>query len=252
MEDRFRALVAQVRDLPPEQQVEFWSRRGPGEWSSMRRGFTNAPFHWEWYRLMMSETRCVTIAPREHAKTEVWTINQTAWRSIYQPGTYTYVFGNTLDQAKKLKARIDAAIAETSPDLLVRMPIRTSEESEYANGSFVVVAGAGKAVRGAHPDIIIGDDVLEEGTCATSHQRKKTEKWWMGTVANMAHPGTQRTIGGKRIWFPATKVFLVGTPFHRSDLLMSMRENPMYSFHRYAAEFAERDLVKGSLAVEAA
>jgi hypothetical protein len=48
---------------------------------------------------------------------------------------------------------------------------------------------------------------------------------------------------------PATRIMLVGTPFHQQDLLMGMRDNPIYSFRRYKAEFAESDLVDG-LAVE--
>jgi hypothetical protein len=51
---------------------------------------------------------------------------------------------------------------------------------------------------------------------------------------------------------PATKVHLVGTPFHQQDLLMSMRSNPVYEFRRYAAEFDPADLVPGTTAVEVA
>ena len=36
---------------------------------------------------------------------------------------------------------------------------------------------------------------------------------------------------------PATRIRLVGTPFHTDDLLMSMRRNPVWAFYRYAAEF---------------
>ena len=68
----------------------------------------------------------------------------------------------------------------------------------------------------------------------------------------MAHPGTWRALGpNNRVWLPPTKVFLVGTPFHRAELLMAMRDNALYGFRRYAAEDEEHDLVDG-LAVEVA
>src|SRR5699024_1388415 len=97
----------------------------------------------------------------------------------------------------------------------------------------------------AHPDIIIGDDVLEEAYCLTSYQRQKTRDWWFGTVSNMAHPGTIRHHRGLRIGVGATRVFIVGTPFHSQDLLMSMRDNSMYHFRRYAGEYDPASIVDG-------
>lgn len=88
----------------------------------------------------------------------------------------------------------------------------------------------------------------------TDHQRKATARWWFGTVGGMSHPGTVRAIGRgqqvQRVRMPPTRVHLVGTPFHRQDLLMGMRENPLYEFRRYAAESDPGDAVPGSLAVE--
>lgn len=226
--------------------LEWAKTANPGVWAQVERHYTNAPFHDEWYRLAVTQTRCVIVAPREHAKTECLTVNCTAWRSIYQPGTWTYVFANIDDQAKKLKERIDSAIYETVPELYDNAETMTATESVYANGSRVSTAGAGKAVRGAHPDVIIGDDVLEEKYCLTALQRKKTERWWLGTVGGMSHPGTLRLLPDRtRVTMPPTRVFLVGTPFHASDLLLGMRHNPIYRFYRYAAEYDTNDLVLG-------
>ncbi len=44
---------------------------------------------------------------------------------------------------------------------------------------------------------------------------------------------------------PGTRIFLVGTPQHQNDLLMSMRENPTYHWRRYAAEFDLDERPKG-------
>lgn len=237
--------MALTADLPARQGIELLCRESPGVWSEERRGFKNADFHWEWYRYAAKAHRLAVVAPRDFAKSEVFTVNATAHRCIYQPALWTYIFAATADQGEKIKERIDQAILQTKPDLYNYAERTASKESIYANGARVTVAGAGKAVRGAHPDVIIGDDVLEESTSLTSYQRKKTSDWWFGTVSNMAHPGTYRTYRGVRLQFPSTRVFLIGTPFHANDLLMSMRDNPMYHFRRYAAEYDPRQLVDG-------
>lgn len=241
------AAVQALLAMPVEKIDAVLCRAHPGVWAERRRGFTNAPFHWEWYEFALTCRRGALIAPREFAKTETVTVNVSAWRLIYQPGCYVFVFAATEDLAMELKERIDSAIEEVEPDLVLRARMKNKTQTVYANGSRVRVAGAGKAVRGAHPDYIIGDDVLEEEACLTSYQRDKTARWWKGTVSNMAHSGVHRKIRGTkdRTWFPPTRILIVGTPFHDSDLLMSMRVNPMYRFRRYAAEYRHEDLVDG-------
>lgn len=245
-------LPEQFRNLPADQVEEALCRAHPGVWAERRRGFVNAAFHWEWYDLILTEKRSATVAPRDHAKTEVFTINQTAWRSIYFPGTWTYVFTAVKDQAEQLKERIDAAIEEVEPQLVHRARTNTKKSTVYSNWSRVTVAGAGQAVRSAHPDVIIGDDVLEEARCRTALMRRRTKDWWSGTVGGMAHSGTMRRIGGgQKVWMPPTRIYLIGTPFHADDLLLAMKKNPLYRFRRYAAEFDPAEL-KDGLALEVA
>jgi hypothetical protein len=244
-------LPAGLADLPVGQVEDLICRANPGVWAERKLGFVNAPFHWEWYRLMVEEQRLCVIAPREHAKSEVFTVNGSAWRACHWPGWWTYVFAATGDQAKELKARIDAAIMSVRPELVLGASVNTKTESRYANGARVTVAGAGKSVRGAHPDTIIGDDVLEEHLSLTEHQRKKTTNWWFGAVGGMAHPGTTRMVRGHgRVRFPPTQIRLVGTPFHSQDLLMSTAKNLLWHYRRYAAEFDTAQLVPGTHAVE--
>jgi len=242
-EDHFAALGR----LSADDALELMCKANLGVWTARRRGLEMSALHWEWCDLRMRRNRLAVVAPREHSKSETFTVNGTAWECLYKPGIWTYVFASTGDQATEMLSRIKIAVLECAPWM---NPVRdTSMEVVFRNGSRVNVAGGGKGVRGAHPDVIIGDDVLEEGSSMTAFQRRKMERWWFGTVGGMAHPGTLRTIGQKKVWMPPTRVFLVGTPFHERDLLMNMRENPMYEYRRYAAEFDDRDLVDG-LAVE--
>lgn len=246
------AIPAALANLTQPQLDEMLCRANPGVWAERRRGFHNAPFHFEWYRFGMRVSRGCLIAPRDHSKSETFTVNLPTWRAIYHPGWWTYIFAATADQAFALKARVDQAMLETAPDLYNGATVLSRHESIYANGSRLNAAGAGKAIRGAHPELIIGDDVLTDATAGTEHQRRKIDKWWFGTVGGMAHPGTTRRVPDHgRVNFPATQVILVGTPFHSQDLLMMMRRNPVYTYRRYAAEFDDTQLVDGSWAVEA-
>jgi hypothetical protein len=224
-----------LSELRTEEAIELACRASLAVWAERKRSLVHAPLHWEWCELAQTTVRLCVVAPREHAKSETFTVNQTAWRCEYTPGLEAYVF--------------DDAVEETAPWMF---PVREKNESMtvYRNLSQVRVAGSGKGVRGEHPDLIVGDDVMEETTALTSYQRRKLARWWHGTVGGMAHPGTWRMIGGTRRWFPPTRVHLVGTPFHQQDLLLAMSGNPMYEFRRYAAEFDPTDLVPGTLAVE--
>jgi hypothetical protein len=240
-----------LRSLPITELREMLCRANPGVWAEQKRGFTNAPFHDEWYSLMINERRLCVVAPREHAKSETFTVNGTAWRSCYRPGWWTYAFAATADLAAELKARIDTAVMEADPHLVLNARSLSKMETIYANGSRITVAGVGKSVRGAHPDTVCGDDVLDDSSAGTEHQRRKMETWWFGAIGGMSHPGTSRMIKGYgRLTYPPTQVFLVGTPFHSQDLLMKMRQNRLYHFRRYAAEYDPDDLVPGSWAVE--
>ena len=256
------AILDRIRKIPTDDALELACKAHLGVWAERKRGFTHADVHWEWNELAMTKNRLAVCAPREHAKSETFTVNQAAWRIIYEPGIWVYVFAQTGEQAQMMKGRIDAAVSEAAPWLTDRdqpgddkaFIEKNTTHSMYANYSMVDCAGSGKAVRGVHPDVIIGDDVLEEGNCLTSMQRKRIERWWFGSIGGMAHPGTTRTLGrtGVRVPMPPTRVHLVGTPFHAQDLLMNMKENPLYEFRRYAAEYDPHDLVPGTMAVEVA
>lgn len=251
------AGLARFQALSPEEQRRRLMAASPAAWAQLARGFTNAPFHTEWYQVAERYSRAAIIAPRDHGKSEALTINRACWHMIYREGTWVLVFAATMDQAQAIKARVDEVLEETAGHLMMgartSRHIRNARETRLLNSSRITVGSAGKAVRGGHPDLIIGDDVLEEKTCLTKHQRDKTARWWNGTVANMAHSGTVRRLpSGIKKRMPPTRITLVGTPFHRSDLLMSMRDNDLYAFRRYAAEYDPERLPQpgASLAVE--
>lgn len=238
----------------PDELRELLCKQSLGVWTQEKMKLPMSPLHWEWCRIRQTEKRIAVVAPREHAKSETFTVNGTAWESIYTPGLWTYIFAQTFDQSKEMLQKVRKAIMVANPDL-VRNAIEDNKTTlQLSNYAKIQCAGAGKATRGVHPDVIVGDDVLSDGSASTLKQREDVRKWFFGAVGGMAHPGTTRTLGeGKKsvsLWFPPSRVYLVGTPFHQQDLLMDMRKNPVWRFRRYAAEFHPDDLVPGTMAVE--
>lgn len=241
-------------EADPEELIELMARASLGFWTQERMKLPMSPLHWEWCKIRQTEKRIAIVAPREHAKSETFTVNGTAWESVYTPGLWTYIFAQTNEQAKGMLAKVRRAIQIVAPELVRHAIVDNKEYLQLSNYAVIQCAGAGKATRGVHPDVIIGDDVLSDSSAATKKQREDVRKWWFGAVGGMAHPGTDRTLGeGKNsvtLRFPPSRVYLVGTPFHQQDLLMDMRENPVWKFRRYAAEFDLNDLVDGTMAVE--
>src|SRR5687768_11726901 len=73
----------------------------PALFVATRLGFPDIPaFHQEWFTLALTTPRLCVVAPRGHGKSFVLTVALTAWSSIYSPGTWTYVFAQTGDQAE--------------------------------------------------------------------------------------------------------------------------------------------------------
>lgn len=245
-------------DLPVDQAIAAACRAHLGVFSERKLGLVLADLHWEWCDIAMEWSRGCVIAPREHGKSVTFAVNATVWESLNSPGLWTYIFSETMEQAQAKLAQVKATMELVAPLMVAGAFQDSMRQIEFANGSMVTVAGAGKSVRGDHPDRIVGDDVLEEEGALSELGRKRMQRWWFGTIGGMAHPGTTRKVR-TRWWddrvllkMPPTRIMLVGTPFHERDLLMSMRTNPLYRFRRYAAEFDPVELrVPGSLAVEA-
>jgi hypothetical protein len=229
-----------------EQILHEAAKHDMGVWAEVKRGYTNAAFQWEWYELAQTARRLALIAPREHGKSEILTVNNAAWHALHNPGFWIYIFCNSGDQGEKILSRIAAAVAQVAPELVAKAKVAHTKELVLGNDARITVRGSGAAVRGAHPDLIIGDDVQDENNVMTQMQRDRLKSWWFGTVGGMAHPGTSRVVqqvgrAAKQMEFPATRILLVGTPFHSLDLLMSCKDNPMYQYRLYSALQKEDD-----------
>jgi len=241
------------------QALELACSYHAGIFAERKLGFKNEPFHWEWYELEMEANRLCVVAPREHAKSEVFSVISTAHHVIYRPSSWQFIFSATIEQSKLLLERAVSMIQQTNPMLIEDAKKWSTSDIIFGNYSRVTAASVGRSIRGVHPDRIVGDDVLTDASTATQLQREKIERWWFGTIAPLAHPGATRPLGwgsvkpkgnGQTLYHPATKIVLVGTPFHQNDLLMKMKTNSAYTFRRYSAEYDIKNMLDGSWAIE--
>lgn len=135
---------------------------------------------------------------------------------------WVFIFSDTQPQANEMVDRCYTSIGQVYPELTYRMLKNDVMEKKLRNGFRFMGRGAGASVRGAHPDLIIGDDVLNDSNSETNQGREKIKKWWSQTVTNMAKP--------------TSAMILEGTVQHELDLLMSMKDNPSYMYKVYSAE----------------
>lgn len=238
----------------PSEITTFLIREHPGVWSEAH-GFENPPHIREWYDLEVGEDRLAVAAPRESAKSEVFSVVSTLHYAERWPGSWQLIYRSNFDLGKEMLDRIMAGAATMAPQLVGEVFRDDSRDKVLANYSRIQVAGTGAKRRGLHPDRIVGDDVLDDDNTATERQRRKVESWWFGTVSGMPHGWLPRTLGWgylrrnpPTVWVPPTRIRLVGTPFHEQDLLMGMRHKRLWRFVRYEAEF--ETVLPGSLAVE--
>ncbi len=202
-------------------------------WSEYVRGFKNPPHIQEWCGLINQVLfeglrRLCVIAARDHAKSEVFVVDTITFLAKYGIDIgwkWVYLFCDTQDQANDMISRAKASIKECYPGLLNRMIKDDVKEKKLRNGFRFMGRGAGASVRGAHPDLIIGDDVLNDQNCETNQGREKIKRWWFGTVTNMAKP--------------TSAIILEGTVQHELDLLMTMKDSPAYLTKVYPAEIED-------------
>ena len=209
-------------------EIEFLCRHDINIWSEAYRGFKNPPHIRVWHGhindiIFGGCKRLCVLAPRDHAKSEVFAVNTTAYLAKYggEKWKWVYIFCNTQSQANDIVYRIHEAILRCYPHFARGMKRDEIREKIYYNSFRITGRGTGASVRGAHPDLIIADDILDDENSATNMARDKVKNWWFGTVTNMCKP--------------TSAIIIEGTPQHELDLIMGLKNNPAYRWKRYPA-----------------
>lgn len=196
------------------------------------RGLGRVPIHQlSWYDVIdpvdPDETpppkRFLKLAPRDHGKTEVFSITYPLYRIIQDPNIRILILSKTSPQARKC-LRIIKNELETNErikrDFENLRGFPWGQDAIYCRRSrqskdpTVEVVGALGSITGGHFDLIVADDICDDENTKTAQRRADMLNWFLGTILQLAEPTSQ--------------VIVVGTRKNPYDLYSNLLENPLW------------------------
>jgi len=177
-----------------------------------------AHFHKEWYEDSEINNKICVIASRDHGKS-VFFRCYALWKMAYNPGTEVLFFSHSQHQSIDHMTKLDELIMST-PAIAHLKPARgwAKQLFRMTNKSSIRAMSIGKAVRGAHPDIVILDDILSS---EAESQLKSISTWFYTALLPVLHHTAQLCI--------------VGTPFSFVDLYSELKGLDGYCVKEYPA-----------------
>lgn len=201
-------------------------------------GYMNAPFHKEWYRLLTPENspdhfsplRAHYLAmkqyhlegPRKHAKSECVAINYPSWLIGREHDIHILIVSKTgtlsAESVSHIVNRLESDPAHlevfgnqkpknpqawTDSEIYVTRTERSKFPTLRACGLFGSLTGGGY-------DLIIADDIIDEGNVSTNSQIEKVRKWFFKLLITTL--------------FPWGAIFVIGTRWHYADLYSQLLE----------------------------
>ncbi len=181
-------------------------------------GFQLTPFHKEWFDNSESNNKICIIASRDHGKSVFFRV-YILWKMAYHPGTEVLFFSHSQHQSIDHMGKMDELIM-TTPALAHLKPARgwAKQLFRFTNKSSIRAMSIGKAVRGAHPDIVVLDDILSS---EADTQLKSISTWFYTALLPVLHHSAQLCV--------------VGTPFSFTDLYSELRGLKGYCVNEYPA-----------------
>ena len=181
-------------------------------------GWQLAAHHAEWVENLQTNNRYCVKAARDHGKSVLF-LSYLLWKVCFIPGTDAMIFSHSLDQTIRHMRFLNDMI-ESLP-MLAKMKKKDTWAKTYfgfTNGSRITAKSVGGGVRGAHPDIVLCDDILW-GTTET--ELKRVASWFYEVLVPCLHHTAQLCI--------------VGTPFTPTDLYTELEQRPGYMVQTFPA-----------------
>ena len=175
-------------------------------------------FHEEWFDLSENNSKTCIVASRDHGKSVFYRV-YLLWKMAYNPGTEVLFFSHSQHQSIEHMAKMNELI-ETIPALQHLKPARgwAKQKFKFTNKSSISAMSVGKAVRGAHPQIVVLDDILSS---EAQTQLKHISSWFYTALLPVLHHTAQLCI--------------VGTPFSYTDLYSELKKLKSYAVREYPA-----------------
>tara|TARA_Y100001938_G_scaffold36470_1_gene50262 strand:+ start:2471 stop:3880 length:1410 start_codon:yes stop_codon:yes gene_type:complete len=174
--------------------------------------------HADWVHNLDTHNRYCVKAARDHGKSTLF-LCYLLWKVAFNPKTDSIIFSHSLDQSIRHMRTLNDLI--DSVPWLADMKKKDSWAKTFfgfKNGSRISAKSVGGAVRGAHPDIILCDDILW-GTTETELQ--KVASWFYEVMIPTLHH--------------SAKLMIVGTPFTPTDLYTELESKDGYLVETYPA-----------------
>ncbi len=213
-----------ISKTPPEEDIikELY-KTSPAYWATEflwnyqdRIPFQVGRHHIEWSDMTQKYKRICNLTHRDGGKSYFFSFAYILWFLYYGKGDI-YLFSNTEKQAIKLLKIVKEQVMQNDKLSKLRPKDKrtpwSSTEIKTPGGS-VYALGYGTSVRGAHPQLIICDDILTDECMYSSSVREKSIEYFKSAVTNMIVPTGQ--------------IMVVGTPFHLSDLYAYLKKNEEY------------------------
>jgi len=181
-------------------------------------GYQLADFHEEWYNMSEGHNKTCVIASRDHGKSVFYRV-YLLWKMAYNPGTEVLFFSHSQHQSIEHMGKMNELI-ESNPVLQHLKPSRgwAKQKFKMTNKSSISAMSVGKAVRGAHPDIVVLDDILSSEAAT---QLAHISSWFYTALLPVLHHSAQLCI--------------VGTPFSYTDLYQELKGLSGYEVREYPA-----------------
>ena len=174
--------------------------------------------HADWVHNLDTHNRCCVKAARDHGKSTLF-LCYLLWKVVFNPKTDSIIFSHSLDQSIRHMRTLNDLI--DSVPWLAEMKKKDSWAKTFfgfSNGSRISAKSVGGAVRGAHPDFILFDDILW-GTTET--ELLNVASWFYEVMIPTLHH--------------SAKLMIVGTPFTPTDLYTELESKDGYLVETYPA-----------------
>ena len=185
--------------------------------------------------LVVGKHLCLML-PRGMSKTTLCNA-ATVMRAVYQESKYIVPISNTATHSETQLGNIcneftsNAALIEVFGQL---KPERSSDLkwtdsfAQLTNGVTLAAKGRGAQVRGQNvnsnrPDWLLVDDLEDKESVETTNQRAKTSAWFYGDLL----PALPQIEGDGRC-------IVIGTLLHTESLLMTLKEDPEWTFIKFS------------------
>ena len=193
-------------------------------------GFDIGGHHRKWAARLATGMDVCEMAPRDHGKSSslargypIWKVKYDKWVKdvlILGPDQPTAV--ENLDKIKDLLASrpsLQYLIPKSKRDFFF-----SRTEIKLTNGKTIKAKGVGSPLRGRHPQLIIGDDILNESNSLTMEHQADTRRHFNEVIVPMKDKGQawQKAQGYR------PQLVMVGTAQDRNDLYHELLKNEEY------------------------